>query len=152
MADLIGIKECAEKTGLSETVIRAWEARYGYPKPKRTKRNYRLYTKKHVEDLTRIRLMTQSGTSVGDIIKDGIPHFQTEQIIPNYAEKFNFSVIPKPETEAALAVRKGLEFAIHQKNIAGIRLAMQLSLTLHPKDRDNAVWQLIKLSGVKVTP
>lgn len=152
MAELIGIRECAKKTGLNESVIRAWEARYGYPKPKRTKNNYRLYTEKHVQDLTRIRLMTQRGVSVSEIIEDGTLHFPTEQIIPNYAEKFNFGIIPMPETKEARYVRKELEFAIHQKSIAGIRLAQQLSLTLHPKDRDNAVLQLIKLSGVIVTP
>lgn len=54
----------AERTGLSEEVIRAWERRYGVPTPQRTSKGYRVYTEADVALLMRLRELTREGMAI----------------------------------------------------------------------------------------
>lgn len=54
----------AERTGLSEEVIRAWERRYGVPTPRRTSTGYRVYTEDDVALLVRLRELTREGMAI----------------------------------------------------------------------------------------
>jgi DNA-binding transcriptional MerR regulator/methylmalonyl-CoA mutase cobalamin-binding subunit len=54
----------AQRTGLSEEVIRAWERRYGVPRPQRTRGGYRVYSEDDVALLARLRDLTREGMAI----------------------------------------------------------------------------------------
>jgi DNA-binding transcriptional MerR regulator/methylmalonyl-CoA mutase cobalamin-binding subunit len=55
-------------TGLSAHVIRAWEARYGYPQPQRTEGGHRRYSREQAERLRQAAVLTRSGLRAADAI------------------------------------------------------------------------------------
>lgn len=55
------IKEAAARTGLSVSVIRAWERRYGVVRPARTRSGYRLYDDASLERLRAMRRLVEDG-------------------------------------------------------------------------------------------
>lgn len=58
------IARAAALTGLSEEVIRAWERRYGVPRPQRTPSGYRVYTEADVAVLRRLKQLTEDGMAI----------------------------------------------------------------------------------------
>lgn len=58
---MLRIGEVARRTGLSPHVLRAWERRYGVPRPARTEGGFRLYTAEEVERLERMRALVARG-------------------------------------------------------------------------------------------
>ena len=152
MTTFYTINQAAIQTGLSPSVLRIWELRYGYPKPKRGDNGYRKYTQGEVDTLKRIGQLTARGVPVGELIIDGLPTFPTTQIVPERGAVIDFTSIPLPVTIKAQTARRELEDAIRTRNVARIRLAQQLVPTIHPTDRENAVLAVIRLAGVSVTP
>jgi DNA-binding transcriptional MerR regulator len=55
------IKEAAARAGLTPTVARAWERRYGVVEPARTTSGYRLYDEAAIERLQKMRLLIENG-------------------------------------------------------------------------------------------
>jgi DNA-binding transcriptional MerR regulator len=55
------IGEVARRTGLSPDLLRAWERRYGVPRPLRTEGGLRLYPVEEVERLSRMRALVDGG-------------------------------------------------------------------------------------------
>jgi DNA-binding transcriptional MerR regulator len=55
------IKEAAARAGLTPTVARAWERRYGVVEPARTSSGYRLYDDSSIERLRTMRLLVEDG-------------------------------------------------------------------------------------------
>ena len=55
------IKEAASRAGLTPTVARAWERRYGVVEPARTSSGYRLYDEDAIERLRTMRLLVEDG-------------------------------------------------------------------------------------------
>ncbi|MCY1017011.1 MerR family transcriptional regulator [Pyxidicoccus sp. MSG2] len=64
------IRTIARLTGIREATLRAWERRYGFPRPHRTEsNNYRVYSRDEVEAIRRVaRLIQQDGLSVSEAI------------------------------------------------------------------------------------
>ena len=58
------IARAAALTGLSEEVIRAWERRYGVPRPQRTPSGYRVYTEDDIAVLRRLKQLTEDGMAI----------------------------------------------------------------------------------------
>ena len=58
------IARAAALTGLSEEVIRAWERRYGVPRPQRTPSGYRVYTEDDIAVLQRLKQLTGDGMAI----------------------------------------------------------------------------------------
>jgi DNA-binding transcriptional MerR regulator len=58
------IARAAELAGLSEEVIRAWERRYGVPRPQRTPSGYRVYTEADIAVLRRLKQLTEDGMAI----------------------------------------------------------------------------------------
>jgi DNA-binding transcriptional MerR regulator len=65
------IRTTARKTGLTESVLREWERRYGVPKPQRAASRYRLYSD---ADISQIEAMKK-------LIADGTAHAQAAEIV-----------------------------------------------------------------------
>ncbi|NMO14694.1 MerR family transcriptional regulator [Pyxidicoccus fallax] len=64
------IRTIARLTGIREATLRAWERRYGFPRPHRSEgNNYRVYSRDEVEAIRRVaRLIQQDGLSVSEAI------------------------------------------------------------------------------------
>jgi len=65
------IRVVAERTGLSPTLLRAWERRYGVVNPSRTEGGQRLYSDAHVERLLLLRQVTEAGRSISSVAELG---------------------------------------------------------------------------------
>lgn len=57
----------AERTGLSQDVIRVWERRYGAVEPQRGPGGQRVYTDADLERLTLLHAVTRAGRSIGQV-------------------------------------------------------------------------------------
>lgn len=62
------INVAAEMSGVSENLIRAWERRYGVPKPIRTASGYRAYARSEIEILKRLKQLTEQGVSIAEAV------------------------------------------------------------------------------------
>ena len=71
---LYKIKTIAQMTGLSATLLRAWERRYGLLHPERTETGHRLYTTDDVHVLRGAISLIAQGLSIGEIVALGRDH------------------------------------------------------------------------------
>jgi DNA-binding transcriptional MerR regulator/methylmalonyl-CoA mutase cobalamin-binding subunit len=62
------IRTIARLTGIREATLRAWERRYGFPRPHRGANGYRVYTREEVEHLRRVSHLMADGLSVSEAI------------------------------------------------------------------------------------
>ena len=67
-ASHIGIAAAAEVSGLSAHTLRAWERRYGFPRPARTDSGDRVYSPGDVKRLGLIRRLIEQGHRAGRIV------------------------------------------------------------------------------------
>ncbi|WP_342378686.1 cobalamin-dependent protein [Myxococcus stipitatus] len=67
---MVRIRTMARLTGIREATLRAWERRYGFPRPSRLEgNNYRVYSREEVESVRRVaRLVQRDGLAVSDAI------------------------------------------------------------------------------------
>ena len=63
------IAMAAEISGVKEGLIRAWERRYGVPKPARSPGGYRTYTQADIEILKRLKRLTEEGVAIAEAVK-----------------------------------------------------------------------------------
>lgn len=71
------INVAAQMSGVSETLLRAWERRYGVPRPARTPSGYRRYARSQIELLRRLRILTESGVSIKEAV-ELVPQIERE--------------------------------------------------------------------------
>jgi DNA-binding transcriptional MerR regulator len=63
------IRTIARLTGIREATLRAWERRYGFPRPHRSEsNNYRVYTREEVENIRRVAKLIAGGLAVSEAI------------------------------------------------------------------------------------
>ena len=60
------IQAVADRTGVPAPTLRAWERRYGFPRPSRTESAYRLYSDRDVELVIAMRQLTEEGMSASE--------------------------------------------------------------------------------------
>lgn len=63
----------SELTGLSPTVLRAWERRHGLLKPARPKGGHRLYTEEDLQVIQSVTKLLETGRAIGEIAAAGRP-------------------------------------------------------------------------------
>jgi DICT domain-containing protein/predicted DNA-binding transcriptional regulator AlpA len=68
MSDL-RMRDVVERTGVGEATLRAWEARYGFPAPRRLASGHRRYDERDVEVVRRAMRLRDSGLPVKDAIE-----------------------------------------------------------------------------------
>lgn len=64
----MGIGRVERETGLSKDILRAWERRYGFPRPQRDAHGERAYTPDQIDKLRLLRRLTERGLRPGKII------------------------------------------------------------------------------------
>ena len=74
-SDAFNIKEASHATGLTPSVLRIWELRYGWPKPRRKANGYRTYQRHQIDDLCKVASLVKSGQPISSIIIDGLPRW-----------------------------------------------------------------------------
>jgi MerR family transcriptional regulator, light-induced transcriptional regulator len=65
---MLRIRTIARLTGIREATLRAWERRYGFPRPHRNESNYRVYSREEVENVRRVAKLITEGLSVSEAI------------------------------------------------------------------------------------
>jgi DNA-binding transcriptional MerR regulator/methylmalonyl-CoA mutase cobalamin-binding subunit len=65
---VFNIKAVVTKTGLSSSAIRAWERRYGFPRPNRTAGGHRQYSQLDIETLQWLKARQEEGISISHAI------------------------------------------------------------------------------------
>jgi DNA-binding transcriptional MerR regulator len=78
----LNINDASKVCGLSPSVLRIWELRYGWPSPRRRPNGYRAYSAHQVQDLKRVAHLVKTGTSISQLIIDGLPRFPTDGSVP----------------------------------------------------------------------
>lgn len=66
----------AQRTGLSQDVLRVWERRYGAVTPSRSPKGLRVYSDADIERLILLRTATRAGRSIGQIAKLPMPELE----------------------------------------------------------------------------
>lgn len=72
---ILNINEASKLCGLSPSVLRIWEVRYGWPSPKRKPNGYRAYNLAQVEELKRAANLVKNGMPISALIVDGLPRW-----------------------------------------------------------------------------
>lgn len=63
------IQAVTQRTGIPSATLRAWERRYGFPKPSRAEGStYRLYSEQDIIDVLEIKALCESGMSPSDAV------------------------------------------------------------------------------------
>lgn len=65
------IQDVAKETGIDARCLRAWEKRYGWPKPERYGNRFRKYSDQDVADLKRVKAAIEGGLRIGALIMGG---------------------------------------------------------------------------------
>ncbi len=78
LTNQFSIHDAAEAAGLTPSVIRVWEERYGWPSPKRHHNGYRAFASHEIEELKRAAVLVRGGMPIGKLIVDGFPHWPEE--------------------------------------------------------------------------
>jgi hypothetical protein len=69
----LSIREVTRLTGLSPSVLRQWQNRYGWPNPCRSEYGYRRYSVAIIPLLQRMAELRRQGVSPSELIVDGVP-------------------------------------------------------------------------------
>lgn len=70
------IRVVSERTGVSPTLLRAWERRYGVVEPARSSGGQRLYSDADVDRILLLRQVTDAGRSIGNVAELGDPELR----------------------------------------------------------------------------
>ncbi len=110
------LKAALKETGLTADVLRAWERRYGLPKPQRTPGGHRLYSEYDIETIKWLRARLAEGLSISravkswnDIVEAGRDPLM-EQLQAGAAR--DFDSVPAAQAHIEVLRRQWLEAAL----------------------------------------
>ncbi len=139
----LSIREASDITGLSPSVLRIWEQRYGWPKPDRLDNGYRCYTTRQVEALVVVKTLLEGGRSIADIMYDpklgiiegNVPDLRpAKRVVPTY----DFSSIAQPTSPDGQRLRAQMEDAVRCGNCGAMARVEAEAMRLRPAERDLA--------------
>ena len=65
---IYNVKAIALQSGVKASTLRAWERRYGVPKPDRTGSGYRLYSSRDIATIRWLKAQIESGMSISQAV------------------------------------------------------------------------------------
>jgi hypothetical protein len=135
----ITIKQAAKLSGLSSSVLRVWEFRYGWPCPRRSVNGYRAFTKAQIEELRRAAALVKGGMPVSHLIVDGYPKWPAVATHKPRIRRFDrIRALPLPA--AVAPVRDRLAAALETGNGGRVLEIIQSApLEVRPADEAAAV-------------
>ncbi|WP_168929520.1 DICT sensory domain-containing protein [Nocardioides sp. GY 10113] len=84
-ANLLTIGALAERTGVSQATLRAWEQRHGFPRPRRLEGGHRRYLESDVAAVDRVVRRRDAGVRLDVAIADALAE-ETREVPSVYAE------------------------------------------------------------------
>ncbi len=104
----------AERTGLTQDVLRVWERRYGAVEPTRSPQGQRVYTDADLERLRLLRAATRAGRSIGQVarLSDNALKTMVKQDASARAERVSATTEPLDAAglvDTALALARSLQ-------------------------------------------
>lgn len=101
---LFRIGEVSRRTGVSVELLRAWEARYGLLRPKRTTGRFRLYSDEDAGRVQRMRSLVGSGLSAAEaarvVVLEGSAGRHASAIPPGLLEELDRALLAFDESGA----------------------------------------------------
>lgn len=139
------IKQVAEMTGFTPSALRIWEARYNWPRSHRADNGYRVYTDIDIDEIKKVRLaMEQTGKPISSFIVDGFVEYHDKTVVIEPIPKVDYSSLPRPTSNTALALFNTLVKALEANKIPEIVFAVQSACTIRPSDRPTAIIEPVK--------
>ncbi len=144
MPTAVSIGELAEQTGFSEAVLRVWEQRYGWPKPRRLANGYRTYAIELIPLLRAVHEEIKQGKTIGDLLRDprwsAIFEAGRLPVDPGVTKpRPEWASIPQPEDQHARRLRSQLEEALERGDRGTIARIEAEAGRLRPRDRELAI-------------
>lgn len=144
MPTAVSIGELAEQTGFSEAVLRVWEQRYGWPKPRRLANGYRTYAIELIPLLRAVHEEIKLGKTIGDLLRDprwsAIFEAGRLPVDPGVNKpRPEWASIPQPEDQHARRLRSQLEEALERGDRGTIARIEAEAGRLRPRDRELAI-------------
>lgn len=135
------IHDAAAASGLTPSVIRVWEERYGWPSPKRHRNGYRAFAAHEIDELKRVAQLVKGGMPISKIIVDGFPKWPEDGHKP--APRHDVVVtrgLPLRPDRAAKALREEIARALEDLHVGHALEAIQRApIDLRPSDELGAV-------------
>src|SRR5215210_5794011 len=103
-----------QRTGVPATTIRAWERRYGYPKPSRDVGGQRLYSERDIEALLWLADQTAQGVAISravEILRGGHARATSVEPVATHGGR-SFDVLRHELGQALLGLDAGRSEAI----------------------------------------
>lgn len=143
------IAETAQLTGISASVLRVWETRYGWPRPERDANDYRSYPPALVAILMRVGNELSQGKSIGDLMRDAWWQqvFETGAFPkpPRVRTEPPWATLPQPATSLGRDVRQRLQQALVSEDARQARYAQAMGERLRPEERECAVKAVLRM-------
>lgn len=131
-AQALNINDASKACGLSPSVLRIWELRYGWPNPRRRANGYRAYTVHQVQELKRVAQLVRIGTPISQLIVDGLPRFPADNAVPLMPRGLpRTRALPRARSAAVARMQDEVISALDTRNALGAHERLQ-----------RAVWQL----------
>lgn len=130
------IHDAAQICGLTPSVIRVWEERYGWPSPKRQHNGYRAFSGIEIDELKRVAALVKGGTPISHIILDGLPVFPKDTSRPAPQHDLRLTrALPAVASRPAATARDGVIEALEQRHDGRVLEALQRAcIELRPAD------------------
>lgn len=143
--------------GLSMSVLRMWETRYHWPKPRRTASGYRKYSDQDIASIQVVAHFIKLGRSISAILDDHRisplhnPNITMDSLYPRRgpAPEITFTEVEAPQTQQGKRLREQLENAININDLGRIAQLEAESLRLAPQERQKAAIEIIAIARKK---
>lgn len=147
----LNINEASKSCGLSPSVLRIWELRYGWPNPRRRANGYRAYSMHQVQELKRVAQLVKNGTPISQLIMDGLPRFPTDNSVPQPPRGLpRTKAMPRARDARIREVQDAVVAALDMRNAPVVQERMQRAVwTLRPADEPAAALVPVLLGVVE---
>jgi DNA-binding transcriptional MerR regulator len=137
----LNINDASKACGLSPSVLRIWELRYGWPNPRRRANGYRAYTFHQVQELKRVAQLVRIGTPISQLIVDGLPRFPADNQVAQVPRGLpRTRALPRARSAAVARMQDEVIGALDTRNALGAQERLQRAVwQLRPADEPAAV-------------
>ena len=141
MSDTYTIKETARLSGLTPSVLRVWEFRYGWPSPRRARNGYRAFTKAQLDDLLRVAQLVKAGTPISQLIVDRFPAWPAGSGGDHRPRRLEATkALPPVPSPAAGRLRADVVEALDRQHGGRVEALLQAApVTVRPRDELHGV-------------
>jgi hypothetical protein len=146
----LSIGELSVACGLEPALLRAWEHRYGWPKPHRTASGYRVYEHALIEPLIRVRKLLAGGATPRQLLTPDGPDLPPLVEEPESIH-LNLSKVPEPPSDEARRIRARLIAAIEARDAGTVRACCAELPRMHPRDRDLTIRRVLDVAETQLS-